>query len=100
MIYDVIEPFFKRSKGNNGYPAKTYINYLFDDEEKTSGIVFTRLVLIDAKDQTYHDMFKMVKRYKGKLLMKQVFAIKPETLNSIMIVLLNSVGQIKKHNES
>jgi hypothetical protein len=95
MIYDVIKPFFKRSIGNNGYPAKTYVHYLFDDEDKSSGVVFTRLVLIDGKDETYHDMFKTVKRYKDKLLMKQVFAIKPETLNAIMIELLDNIKLIK-----
>ena len=91
MIYNVIKPFFRRSETNIGDPAKTYLHYWAGDDDKDA-IVFRRFVLVDKKDRNYTN-FKIVKRYKDKVLRLQTFAIKPVTLTELMMEVVNRIKE-------
>ena len=74
--------FFVRTAANDGNPAKQYVYHYTHTMYKA--VVIKKLVLIKKIDLCEWGEFHILKTFKDRLLIGQIFSIKPDTLKAIM----------------
>ena len=71
-----------KNRNNFGDHAKQYI-YYYKDENDRNAIFVERYILTDKFEEAYNKEYKVVRMYKGKILIYMKFGILVDTLEHI-----------------